>query len=157
MELPSVTIPAVMDDDTLTDNPDNESLSEAYLHVQRGPLAGTVIPLQPGANIFGREEGYILPDEHVSRRHARIMAVSGEYLLTDLGSTNGTVVNGQRIKGATVLQHGDIIQLGGTLMVFYIRGMQGNIVSGTGASTPAADPDQLSENTVLITKNSRAQ
>lgn len=146
-----------MDDDTFKHSPENEPISEAYLHVQRGPLAGTVIHLRLGVNVFGREEGYILPDEHVSRRHARIILISGEYLLTDLGSTNGTVVNGQRINSATVLQHGDVIQMGGTLMVFYIRGMQGNVVSGTGASTPAANPDQLSENTILISKNPKAQ
>ena len=126
---------------------------DAYLHVQRGPLAGTVIPIDPGANIFGRAEGHILPDEHVSRRHARINAVSGEYMLIDLGSSNGTVVNGQKITGAVILQHGDVIQFGGTIMGFYIRGMEGSVVMGTGAATPAAAPEQLLESTIVISKN----
>jgi pSer/pThr/pTyr-binding forkhead associated (FHA) protein len=127
--------------------------SDAYLHVQRGPLAGIVIPIDPGANIFGRVEGHILPDKHVSRRHARINAVSGEYMLIDLGSSNGTVVNGQKITGPVILQHGDVIQVGGTIMGFFIRGIQGNEMVGTGASTPAAAPDQLSESTIVIAKN----
>ena len=125
---------------------------EAYLHVQRGPLAGTMIPLQAGANVFGREEGYILPDALVSRRHARIMALSGEFVLIDLGSSNGTLVNGQHVSGATTLEHGDVIQLGGTVMVFYIRSMRGNEVDGTGAATPAANPDQLSDRTFVNKK-----
>ena len=128
---------------------------DAWLYVQRGPLADTIIPLQPGANVFGREEGYVLPDERVSRRHARILAVSGEYILIDLGSSNGTFLNGQRVTGPVMLQHGDVIQLGGTLMVFHIRGMQGNEVDGTGAATPAAKPAQLSDSTIVITRKQK--
>ena len=128
---------------------------DAYLHVQRGPLAGTVIPINPGVNVFGRVEGNILPDEHVSRRHAQINAVPGGYMLIDLGSSNGTVLNGQRITAPVLLQHGDVIQFGGTIMGFYIRGMQGNAVAGTGATTPATAPDQLSESTIVINKNQK--
>jgi pSer/pThr/pTyr-binding forkhead associated (FHA) protein len=62
-------------------------------------------------------------------------------------------VNGQRISGPVVLQHGDVIQFGGTIMGFYVRGMQGNVVAGTGAATPAAAPDRLSEDTLSISKN----
>jgi pSer/pThr/pTyr-binding forkhead associated (FHA) protein len=132
----------------------NETMKpEAYLHVQRGPLAGTVIPINQGINIFGRVNGHILPDEHVSRKHAQINAISGEYMLIDLGSSNGTVVNGQKITGSVMLQHGDVIQFGGTIMGFYIQGMQGNAIVGTGASTPAAAPDQLSDSTLMIVKN----
>ncbi len=126
---------------------------DAYLHVQRGPLAGIIIPIDSGANIFGRAEGHILPDEHVSRRHATINALSGEYMLIDLGSSNGTVVNGQKITGPVMLQHGDVIQFGGTIMGFYIRGMEGSLMKGTGAATPAAAPNQLSESTLTIVKN----
>jgi hypothetical protein len=133
---------------------ENESARpDAYLHVQRGPLAGTVIPIDPGVNMFGRVKGHILPDEHVSRKHAQINAVSGEYMLIDLGSSNGTVVNGQKITGPVILQHGDVIQIGGTIMGFYIRGMKGNAVAGTGAAPPAATPDQLSDSTIVIVKN----
>jgi len=133
---------------------DNKTMnSDAYLHVQRGPLAGTVIPINQGKNIFGRVKGHILPDEHVSRKHAQINAISGEYMLIDLGSSNGTVVNGQKITGPVMLQHGDVIQLGGTIMGFYIQGIQGNAIVGTGALTPAAASDQLSESTIVIAKN----
>jgi pSer/pThr/pTyr-binding forkhead associated (FHA) protein len=131
--------------------------SSAYLHVQRGPLTGNIIPINPGANIFGRAEGHILPDEHVSRRHAHINAVSGQYMLIDLGSSNGTLVNGQKITGPVILQHGDVIQFGGTIMGFYIRGMDGSVVAGTGAATPATAPDQLSETTLMIVKNPKQE
>ena len=137
---------------------ENESTRpDAYLYVQRGPLAGVTIPVDPGVNIFGRVEGHILPDEHVSRRHAQINAVSGEYTLIDLGSSNGTVVNGQKITGPVMLQHGDVIQFGGTIMGFYIQGMQDSMVVGTGAVTPAAAPEQLSESTLTIAKNPKQE
>jgi pSer/pThr/pTyr-binding forkhead associated (FHA) protein len=142
-----------MEQDQTLSNADEAAKPNAYLHVQRGPLVGTVIAIDPGVNVFGRVEGYILPDEHVSRRHAQINSVAGGYMLLDLGSANGTVVNGQKITGPVLLQHGDVIQLGGTIMGFYIRGMQGNAVAGTGAATPAAEPDQLSDSTILIVKN----
>jgi len=149
----SVTIGADMDENAeiTAVNPGNSS--EVYLQVQRGPLAGKLIHLQAGANVFGREEGCILPDERVSRRHARIMVLSGEYILIDLGSSNGTLVNGQRVNGPVMLQHADVIQLGGTVMVFYIRGMGENAVEGTGAATPAANPDQLSDRTLVTKKD----
>ncbi|MFB0536565.1 MAG: FHA domain-containing protein [Anaerolineae bacterium] len=48
----------------------------------------------------------------VSRRHARLEKEGGIYKIVDLGSTNGTFVNGQRIKPAKVLANGDIVRIG---------------------------------------------
>jgi pSer/pThr/pTyr-binding forkhead associated (FHA) protein len=126
---------------------------EAYLHVQRGPLTGKIIPLRLGTIEFGREFGYLIPDEHVSRRHASLTALPGEYLLSDLGSSNGTLLNGQQIMEPVKLQNGDIIQLGGTVMGFYLVGIQGNIIPGTGALTPETQPARLTGTTLLIKKN----
>ena len=57
-------------------------------------------------------------DGKVSRRHARVLARSGLHLLVDLGSRNGTLLNGERIQGEAPLQPGDRIQVGDTLFVF---------------------------------------
>ena len=51
-------------------------------------------------------------DVEVSRRHVRIYNQQGQYMVEDLGSTNGTFVNGQRLVRPYLLQPGDMIQLG---------------------------------------------
>lgn len=53
----------------------------------------------------------VLPGQRVSRRHARIEAAGGDLTVTDLQSTNGILVNGERQKQA-ILQHGDILTIG---------------------------------------------
>jgi pSer/pThr/pTyr-binding forkhead associated (FHA) protein len=70
----------------------------------------------------------VLRDTRVSRRHARLMARDGVLILTDLGSTNGTRVNGHRIT-EVVLGAGDRIEIGETSLVIE--------VAPTGASAGA--------------------
>jgi hypothetical protein len=60
----------------------------------------------------------VVPDVHVSRRHAAIRRVEGHYTIQDLGSTNRTVVNDDPIAVPTVLLDGDVIKLGATRYVF---------------------------------------
>ncbi len=60
-----------------------------------------------------------LPDAKVSRRHATIHAQdNNEFLLADLGSANGTFLNGRRVTQAVLLRHGDEIQIGDFRFVF---------------------------------------
>ncbi|CAN5517938.1 DUF3662 and FHA domain-containing protein [soil metagenome] len=59
-----------------------------------------------------------LNDQNVSRRHAEIRPNRGQFVVVDLGSTNGTMVNGTRIHGETVLSDGDIISFGSTYVRF---------------------------------------
>ena len=68
---------------------------------------------------IGRVEGDILlPDPKVSSRHARMVCHSDGWHIEDLGSRNGTFVNGQRITGATRLKAGDTILIGSTELLF---------------------------------------
>jgi hypothetical protein len=53
----------------------------------------------------------VIPDRQVSRRHARIRLEGERYLIEDLGSKNGTFVNGHEVQGARPLQDGDEIQI----------------------------------------------
>ena len=62
-----------------------------------------------------------LPDVGISRRHARLDFDGAQVVLTDLGSTNGTMVNGQRVS-AVALNPGDMIQLGTTTLTFRADG-----------------------------------
>ncbi|MBN1297670.1 FHA domain-containing protein [bacterium] len=102
--------------------------SPARLVVIEGQDAGLEIPMEIPRLVIGRRGADVnLNDRLVSRRHAAIEAGSGRYLLKDLGSTNGTFLNGQPA-GMEFLKHGDEIQLGSTLIRFTIRGMESSIV-----------------------------
>src|SRR6476659_11250285 len=65
---------------------------------------------------LGREPGlYVViasTAANVSRRHAEIRRQDGIYILVDLGSFNGTFLNGRRIAGGEILHEGDVVQLG---------------------------------------------
>lgn len=78
-----------------------------------GPL-GLRVELLAAPILIGRtsECDVMVPDEEASRRHAQIARTLGGHELTDLGSTNGTQVNGQTITGPTTLRNGDRIAVG---------------------------------------------
>jgi len=78
---------------------------------------GRPLSLAPGENVLGRdpEAAVFVDDSTVSRRHARITVRGREAVLEDLGSKNGTTVNGQPPAGPVALRHGDALLLGGIL------------------------------------------
>lgn len=84
---------------------------------------GRTYPLQLGTTVIGRGDQATLrlPDVGISRRHARLDFDGGQVVLTDLGSTNGTMVNGQRVS-AVALNPGDMVQLGTTTLTFRVDG-----------------------------------
>lgn len=70
-----------------------------------------------GELLVGRVEADIsLDDGEVSRRHALVRRAGGGIEILDLGSQNGTWVNGERISSATLLGHGDEVRLGQTTL-----------------------------------------
>jgi len=85
----------------------------AMLLVLEGPAPGQRIFVDQPELIIGRDEScdLVIPERQVSRRHARIRLEGDHYLLEDLGSKNGTFVNGQGIKEPHLLQDGDEIQI----------------------------------------------
>lgn len=108
----------------------------ARLIVLRGPQAGEKIFLQSGMNLFGREEGIIIKDGRVSRRHAQILASQTGFILADLDSTNGTFVNGTQITQPTLLQHGDTIRLGDTILTIRLDEDSQDDPTAVGARPP---------------------
>lgn len=70
--------------------------------------------------VFGRsgECDHVFPGEKISRRHFMIELINGHYYLSDLGSTNGTYLNGRRIVHKERLFTGDVISMSGTDIVF---------------------------------------
>ncbi|RME87555.1 MAG: FHA domain-containing protein, partial [Anaerolineae bacterium] len=88
--------------------------AQFQLVMRSGPTPGTVYPLEGGQILIGRDakNTITIADAEVSRRHARLTFQGGKYVLEDLGSTNGTFVNGQRLTGPHVLRAGDVVSLG---------------------------------------------
>lgn len=91
------------------------------LEATEGPLAGKTIKLEGYPVVLGRREycDIVLPDGSVSRRHARLEPQKGRWVLTDLNSTNGTFVNGERVQ-TRLLSPGDSIRLGSNLFAFKV-------------------------------------
>jgi hypothetical protein len=84
---------------------------------------GRTYPLAIGSTVIGRGDQATLrlPDVGISRRHARVDYDGSQVVLTDLGSTNGSMVNGQRVT-AVALNPGDMIQIGTTTLTFRVDG-----------------------------------
>ncbi|WP_224245347.1 FHA domain-containing protein [Hyalangium gracile] len=74
----------------------------------------TVVPFVREEITIGRQEGNTirLTERNVSRRHARLMRLNGHVVVEDLGSSNGTRINGERISGQSPVKDGDLIQIG---------------------------------------------
>ena len=109
------------------------------LVIERGHGAGTQFRFDKTI-MMGRSRGpeteLSLDHGSVSRRHARVVKVDNEYMAVDLGSANGTRVNGQRISKPTQLEDGDRLQVG----VFILR-----FVSGTGQTVLTTAPVKVRE------------
>lgn len=89
----------------------------AQLVVDGTPRA---LELKAGSNLIGRgsDSDLQLLDQGVSRRHADVHLADGHVTVYDLGSTNGTSVNGHAVQSQQ-LQHGDVIRVGHTRLVFH--------------------------------------
>ncbi len=91
----------------------------ASIQVIQGPDKGRTFQIGDGDNVIGRQADEIpLGDGTVSRYHARLSRRNGAWLLEDLGSANGTFLNGERVENAGEVKRGDQIKCGGTLLVF---------------------------------------
>lgn len=90
----------------------------AVLLVVGGPDAGRSVPLPPGVHDVGREAGVavLLDDPEVSRAHVRLHVDPDGVRAEDLGSSNGTYVDGRRVEGATLLAPGVAVRIGRTTL-----------------------------------------
>ncbi len=95
----------------------------AVLVIQAGGFEGTRYELHGTETVIGRNPNtdITLLDDGISREHAIVVLDedSGEFTIEDLQSTNGTQVNGKRVRGAA-LQAGDEIQIGRTVFEFHL-------------------------------------
>ena len=103
----------------------------ALFGVQQGPRSGEEIAVRSPVLTLGQgsQNDVVLGDDSVSTTHARLEDASGAWLITDLGSTNGTYLEGTRLAPnvPTALPYGSQVRFGGLRLVFN--------------QVPAADPD----------------
>ena len=101
-----------------TEKPAREHASRfVVLHEDR------VFALPEGETVIGRDSdvGVSIDSLQISRHHARIVVTEERAVLEDLGSKNGSLLNGKRISGATELSDGDRIGIGHEVLVFRFR------------------------------------
>ena len=93
--------------------------------------AGRRWALEGEAFLIGRgaDCDLVVPDRRVSRHHARIRREPGGFVVEDLGSRNGTHVNGRGVEGPTLLQDGDVIQVALALELAFV-GSEGTLPLG---------------------------
>lgn len=127
------------------------------LVVRTGPNPGMVFDLTKEITTLGRDvaNDIVLGDPEVSRQHSRITRTPGGYVVEDMGSTNGTFVNGERLAAPRVLREGDLIGLSEKVTLTFealTPGVEETVVSRAGepqryaptvrepAPMPAASP-----------------
>src|SRR5437763_9656096 len=112
--------------------------ASARIEVVAGNAAGTWLDVTDEL-LIGRHAdgaGRLGEDEELSRYHARVsLGAGGTCTVEDLGSTNGTFVNGSRISVPQTLKQGDTIMLGGSTLV--VRELPAPAASGPSSDSPA--------------------
>ena len=101
-----------------------EDMPNVELRVLSGSQSGTSIPLPEGKFLIGREQDcHLRPNsELVSRHHCAFTTDSFSVRVRDLGSTNGTFVNDEPVRGMTVLKAGDRVRVGKLDLVVVVDG-----------------------------------
>ncbi len=110
------------------------------LVVRRGPQPNQAFEISQDVTTLGRDisNDIVVNDRETSRHHLRVIRSGDAVTIEDLGSTNGTFVNGKRATGITPLQNGDMIGLGETVTLALE-------VLRPGAAPAAIDPPESAE------------
>ena len=109
--------------------------SSIRLVVRRGPQPNQNYTVTQDVTTLGRDitNDIVVNDRETSRHHLRLLRTGDSLSVEDLGSTNGTFVNGKRVSGVTALQNGDMIGLGETVTLGVEFDAQQSIPSPTPA------------------------
>jgi predicted component of type VI protein secretion system len=119
---------------------------QPFLLIMRtGPNPGKSFELTKNELYIGRDinNDIVINDSEISRKHVRLILQAGGYVLEDLGSTNGTFVNGQRLMGPHVLRPGEMVLFGENVSLAFESGydadatmVAGSVQTATYVSEP---------------------
>ncbi len=119
------------------------------LLVLQGPDKGRRYELPDAVTLIGRESRQMLiTDDTVSRRHCELIPEDSRWILHDMGSVNGTYVNGSRVTDRIELKLGDQIRVGRTLMVF---GAQPGVSRTAGSAVSLAGKEAGMDSSIMHT------
>ncbi len=119
------------------------------LLVLQGPDKGRRFELPDSPALIGRLSQQLpLTDNTVSRRHCELVPDQGAWVLQDMGSANGTYINGIRVSGKNELKLGDQIRVGNTLMVF---GAQPGVMRSSGQQVALAGEESGMDSAIMHT------
>ena len=123
--------------------------SQFQLVMRSGPTPGKVFLLTAVDMLLGRDDinEIVINDPEISRKHARLYIQGNSYVVEDLGSTNGTFINGKRLSGPVTLQPGATLRFGdNVVLAFEIIGVEEDATkvaaSNFEAAVPATPPQQ---------------
>lgn len=130
------------------------------LRIKTGEEKGKSYPIRDSVVLIGRDSSntITLPDKKVSRKHASISPQGSEFLIEDLGSANGTMVNNRPVR-QQILKPGDEVRMGSTLLEFAILtdedGPSEDLKDDSPMVLPASDRDPAKGSTVQLTLRPR--
>ena len=122
---------------------------QPVLIMREGELAGQQWTIVTDEFVIGRggECDLVLPERQVSRYHVKILREDGRFILQDLGSKNGTHLNGGKVTGRVPIQDGDEIQIALAVKLVFI---------GTGATLPLTFDPPKPARTLTINEAERS-
>jgi predicted component of type VI protein secretion system len=106
--------------------------------MRSGPTPGKVYLLEDAEATVGRDNSNTIAinDAEISRKHAKLELRGMSYVIQDLGSTNGTFINGARISGIQVLNPGDTVSFGENITLMYETVADPNATMLSSAKSP---------------------
>jgi FHA domain len=110
------------------------------LQVVRGRSVSTTLKLTDDVTSLGRHDDCVIriKSAQVSRRHCEVYEAGGQLMVRDLGSSNGTYVNGKRVSGEQSLKHGDEVTIGAVTLRVAKLGQPAPPIPATPAFKPKA-------------------
>jgi len=135
--------------------PSRPQYQPPYIVVVDGPRAGAHFPLTDGQNVIGRSEGCVirLEDQSVSRQHAEITKNDSGWMLKDLGSKNGSSVNGHSVVEPIIIGHKDVVKVG----IYRLRLIIQPTDLEDEMKLPPDVPPAVSDRTVFVSTSPDAQ